>query len=570
MAWLGACRMTFGAKAYQFIGKGFYDLAFLDHSDNFKECECGFEADLYSTCGFFLNSNISTCEEKQFQNEVLTGQWIWDSNRYREFFIYNVTNPAGVTAGNAPIVQELNPVSLVDKPSLSSVDRAALDEQGILTLSTQSNWRADPSRLFFRVTENIIVPHYVYATLLANGMQKTWNNANVQGYPEHYPLFNSMNIQSCFSPNMNPADYFSGAYADQMFPMMNDQTESLAASYYSSAKNGLQGLSFIKASRGGDENHCGYDRDCATGVQHARISMTSQTSCVNADPASQPDGNCKPNTVMYPANGLSYGVSSLRWLPSTSYFGIPEVESGDDQVWDYTAFNKVGSIFPAMNQAFFTLYDVVLAEIGGKFAGVSVQRWGLSRYHRRDENCGAGAGGDSPGIDCKSPTGLTNVGPSFDATLPGPVYISPGDFSVAAGGVGGTTPVATVKNCAGSVECSARSHEFELLIHNELGFRVGYRNSHTLSIGLQKNNVFNNVATLIPLYFTKEYFYVGQFKAYRLVVYEQYLSACWGESFYCSIVMLPVIFFMLVWSCLRIFKRDQIDISGFLTDRPCM
>merc|ERR1719265_1828120 len=53
------------------------DLQFIDHSNNYQECECSFASDPLDTCAQFGTSNISLCEEKQFIWEVLKADWLW-------------------------------------------------------------------------------------------------------------------------------------------------------------------------------------------------------------------------------------------------------------------------------------------------------------------------------------------------------------------------------------------------------------------------------------------------------------------------------------------------------------
>merc|ERR1719420_1169506 len=121
----------------------------------------------------------------------------------------------------------------------------------------------------------------------------------------------------------------------------------------------------------------------------------------------------------------------------------------------------------------------------------------MGKFANRAENCGGG--GDSPGVDCSSPTGYVNVGPSLDATVPGPVYLA-----------SGAPP--------------HKASSFELLLHKNLGFRVGYSYSHSLSVKLQPNAMFSNKEVLISMFWKKDYFYLGQWKLFRAIQYEKKLS----------------------------------------------
>jgi len=249
-----------------------------------------------------------------------------------------------------------------------------------------------------------------------------------------------------------------------------------------------------------------------------RVAMTSQSSC---------EGNlerqfCNPNTLQYQLHGLTHGVSSFRWLAGASYFEIEQVH-GDNSVWDYTAFNKVGTTWAGLNMAFFVLYDVVL--VGHETVlGLQVAQWGFAKYHERRENCEAQAGGgkDSPGIDCSSPAGLLNVGPSFDAKLVGPVYVSTQTH--------GELEADVQMNCK-SYCTSGPSTNSQIFSHQTLGFRVGYNNVYALGVQLQTNSIFANPAIMIPVCLKREFLFVGQVKLMRARAYGRYLSFALVEPF---------------------------------------
>jgi hypothetical protein len=495
-----------GAKdVYQQIGYAFWDLSFIDHSDNYQECNCARGSDIYSVCGAFLMGNISLCEEKQFESEVLSGRWLWEGSRYRDFYIFNVTNPTAAASGEEVIVQELNPIPFVDHRKSNAVDRSSLDEKGILSFGTDASWSIDPSRGVASTAAGdvVVVPHYVFATLLQNGVGGIERSTAMQEYPTYYPLLTTVRVSSYMVPETT-SDYLTRTYSDQAVLLINREVESLLSSYFSSEKLGLQGLSFVHSIWSSEDGHCGYDADCIDRPKtQTRISFHQSATCLEKP-------FCNPRTLKHQAQGLEFGVSSLRWMPGASYNGIKYVVPGEDNVWDYTAFNKIGTKWPAVNEAFFILYDIVLGE-ATQFVGLPVLRWSFGSYHQDRENCENQGGGvsDSPGIDCSSPEGMPNVGPAFDEVLPGPLHLSFGDVVA-----GGAWQKIRVLNCVGSpLGCQSRNADFEMLSHEILGRRIGYRNSYSLSVRLQQSMLFSNAAVLTPLFWCKEFFYIGQKKS---------------------------------------------------------
>jgi hypothetical protein len=542
---------------FESIGDAYWDLSFIDHSDNFKECNCAYEADVYSNCGSFLGGNISVCEEKQFQSEVLSGHWVWDGPRYRDLYLFNITNPEEVRSAGIPVVQTLNPIPFVDVREFLNVDRTSLDEMGILAFATKVSWSTSETS-----QKKIIIPHYVFAALLANGVQIAGRSGEMQQYENYYPLLSTVLVQEMKLSPRNPVDYLSKIYSESVFPIFARQTESMQGSYFTAERLGLQGLSFVR-SIGGSEIHCGYDRDCTDRPADIRISFLQTPSCEGT--LDKPF--CNPRSLKYQAHGLQFGVSSLRWLPGASYYGIDKVDPADsDNIWDYTAFNKVGTTWPAVHDAFFVFYDVVLAE-PSKFVGVKVLRWHFARYHQDDQNCDAdeGPGVDSRGIDCSSPKGMLNVGPAFDAKFPGPIYASSGTFRDDGSKV-------LIERCTGpSLGCNSRGTDFELLTHEMLGFRVGFQNSHSLSIRLQPNNIFANMDSLIPLYWMKESFYMGQKKLLRIYIYEKQLEVSYGDYVVSGAGLGFVSMSLITLFCGRkVFKANDVDTSGPYADKPCV
>lgn len=541
MNWLLYHYMLFatGSGIWNFLGQGWWDMQFIDHSDNFAECNCRNVADVFSACGSFIGSNLSLCEEKQFEKEVLTGMWLWDGPIYQDMYVYNTSNPLDVSTGSNAIVQELNVFPLFDQRTQLSVDKNLLDEEGMLSWRVKTSWMVDPTRKTSPMTQLIITPHYVYATLLANklAIPTKNNNNNFNSYPNYYPLFRSISVGALFGVS-KPVDYMTKTYSNQEFSWFKMQSEKDSV-YYTSERHGLQGLSFV-SSMGGSEEHCGFDRDCMAGQPAQQVSLGSGSTC----PA-RASANCNPNTLQYAAGGLKFGVSSLKALPGADYYEIDKVAPGDENVWDYTAFSAVGTTWPALNDAFFILYDVVLSG-DEPFMGVPGMRWSMSGYQQRKENCGAG-GGDSAGIDCSSPAGLQHVGPSFDASLPGPVYLSVEKFYANAG-----VEVLSKSSGLGGL------NSFEMFTHKNFGMRFAYRNSHSLNIRLQTSAQFSNKEMIIPLQWSKEFFAVSRWTLMRYLSYQNQLKAQGLDTLLVCVIFLSVAMWgMICWSCNRIYKSGE-------------
>eukprot|EP00746_Dinoflagellata_sp_MGD_P158728 gnl/MRDRNA2_/MRDRNA2_86542_c1_seq1.p1 gnl/MRDRNA2_/MRDRNA2_86542_c1~~gnl/MRDRNA2_/MRDRNA2_86542_c1_seq1.p1 ORF type:complete len:592 (+),score=58.78 gnl/MRDRNA2_/MRDRNA2_86542_c1_seq1:82-1857(+) len=543
------------------IGLGYWDLSFIDHSDNFQECNCFMDTDLFSICGTMWHTNLSLCEERQFATEVLSGQWAWDGLKRKDVMLYNLTNPSEVASGSSAKMAELTMIPFLDKKVLGSVDRAMLDEQGILSFSTMTTWSIDVSSKPVAIVDKIIMPHVIFSTLLANGMFNTnkplggWPWAG-GGYPSYYPLLNEVKLAHFFAPSAEFTDYITTTYSDGAGALLHNAYENLANAYYASERHGLQGLSFVKSVWDGEDKHCGYDRDCMAGSASTRVTSSSLLSCAGGADAKP---NCEPTMVKKSAHGLEYGISSLRTLPGATFWEISKVEPGGElAVFDYTAFNKAGTEWPALETAFFVTYNVILTG-EDTFMALPVLKWTRGNYDVRQENCGGG--GDSPGVDCSTDPGMVNVGPSMDAVSPPPLYLSPGAFT-------GGADIEIAK--CGMAQCNAHdAGTLDLYIDKNLGSKYAMSSAYTVSLKLATSNMFSNKAALVPLYWMREYCAIGQFKLNRALQYDKYLDFTLADHMtgicatYCG--------FHILWLSILICKMYRIPRLkvGLMADWYC-
>lgn len=279
------------------------------------------------------------------------------------------------------------------------------------------------------------------------------------------------------------------------------------------------------------------------GSDKTKFSMSSLNTC---------EGNlnkpgCTPTTLKTAAGGLEYGVTSMRWLPGANYYEIPQVTEGDEKVWDYTKFNKAGTTWPALNEAFFVLYDITL-DGPQHLIGLPVLSWNLGKYYDRNAD-----------LTGTAPAGMVNVGPAYDATMPGPVFMAPGEAQ--SGGAIAITP---------SGEYSPHGKSFKLYTHENLGFRVGYVNSHSVSLQLQKNTKFSNTAANIPLYWRVENFFLGQLKLQRVLQYDRWLAAQQLEIGIDAVGVASITSLIaLLRGCYVIYTAPQMDTSTPWSDKPC-
>lgn len=491
------------------LGEGYLDLAFIDHSDNYQECLCDY-GDLFYDCGNLLNSNVSLCEEKQFTNEVLKADWLWNSAKQLTIYPLNVTNSEAVATGGAvPIIQEIEPLLVSSNGGAVVVDRDMLDNNGILSYSTKRVWHGNSA---FQQLE-VIVPHFVFATLVAN-------KANLQtiammgtDYPAYYPLFTKVSFEQYVGLKPGVQDYISQSRADQEFTVWRHDFESMKMSFFTSRRHGVQGLGFIHSVWNGVSDHCGYDKDCAapaSALKNERIkikleSVTSYQASICQKQNTELKSSCSPNTVKYAANGIPEGVSSFRTLPSARFYGSEEAEA----MWNYQTFSKVGTTWPGLEMVYFILFDVVLAE-EVKFFNIHVHRWTISNYHRRTESCSLSAS-DSPGIDCSSPPNLLSIGRALDGEFPGPLYFSQSEVRPENGG-------ATFKACDGPLECRRPLlSSFESMSNQETGGRICFRDSQQLTLHLQQSPLFSNGAFFIPLYWRVQHFCSSSMEVLRIM-----------------------------------------------------
>jgi hypothetical protein len=256
------------------------------------------------------------------------------------------------------------------------------------------------------------------------------------------------------------------------------------------------------------------------------------------------------------ANGVEYGVSSLRWLPGGSFYDAEEVSGGDTALWDFSKFNSPGITWPALMEAYFVLYDVTLVDIWN-FLGVPVFRWKMGSMKTTD-------------ADSSSPAGFVNVGPSFSGAMPGHIYLSVGDFAPQAG--------VSVSRCStGNYDCiRPLSTDFEMLTQLRVGLRFAWRSSHALSMKLPTPPTginlgypkFSNSDALIPLYWAKDFFSVSQLSLHRFLQYELF-GFSRGEATVTIVMQVPLMLFCMVWSFNRACTSGSLPMESKEDDTCC-
>jgi len=253
---------------------------------------------------------------------------------------------------------------------------------------------------------------------------------------------------------------------------------------------------------------------------------------------------CNPTTLKEQANGLTYGVSSLRYLPTGTFSDLNEVSGGDEALWDYTKFSKVGQTFPGFNKDYFVIYDVVLSE-EMVLLNVHTHRWTLvgGQIGRpRRENCPTGSGSDSPGIDCSSPPAAINIGYARDASLPSPLLISLPDALV---------PGVSIQGCdkigGFPLDCQRTGKlSFELYTHTIYGERLCFRESSQLHLKMQKSSEFPAVNDIVvPMMSKSEHFCMSGYFWHRYHLIAHHLRDWWDGVLY----PIAMLLWCLLWMC---------------------
>merc|ERR1712196_227696 len=163
-------------------------------------------------------------------------------------------------------------------------------------------------------------------------------------------------------------------------------------------------------------------------------------------------------------------------------------------------------------------------------------------------------------IDSGSPAGFINVGPSFDVTLPGPVYFSNGKFSSA--------DVQLLSCSSPAVECAPDNTDYEVITHEIFGIRMSFRSSHALSIKLPSSSYFSNSNPMIPIYWMKEFSSLPEQTMYYYLQYDLLTFEQTEFTVAAGIVLLSW-FICIVLGWYRACTANSLDISSVESDK-CM
>jgi hypothetical protein len=376
------------------------------------------------------------------------------------------------------------------------------------------------------------------------------------GSPKYYPKYLKTPVGAFLGLAPGGAtDTVTSSLADAPFSVNLDGMEHFQTSYFTSMRSGVQGLGFVQAAWDGLKMHCGYDSDCiAPPPLGSKIQISSQAALVAAGSCADKvgTGNCAPLMLEQAVNGVPFGVSSFRALPSGNFLEIPETSGGDGAMWDYNTFTKTGTSWPGLNKAFFFLYDIALSqEI--KFLNLDSHQWAFSSFQLRKESCGGG--GDAKGIDCDSPAGTVNVGSAFSAARPLPLYVSMPELA---------TTGLTIKTCADLSstlqECQRPLKEpFELYSSRLSGQRLCYRESWQINVKMD---------VMVPLLWQTEHFCISGLSWQALVQTSDY-DMNMEDYLAITIIDLVAHFGCVCFMFYKAFTYKNVDNSSDFSDRCC-
>jgi len=562
-------------------GKAYFDLAFIDHSDNYNECDFLFESDIYHTVYNPLNANVSICEEKQFQTEVLKAEWLWNFHKFYSAYCMNFTNAAefsGASSASSITLQELSPIFLASAGGEVKVDKQQIDENGILSYSLSRSWLIDTTRSYHSqgVMDFILVPQVIFATIILNKIKiENVNGALNKAYPSYYPLFARVRLSNYVFEGFTreSEDYVSQIQSDIPFSVGMYRMEQLSTSFFTSQRDGLQGFGFIYTTWNDVQHHCGYDRDCIPKTRNDIIKWSSQSASEASNACASLKGLqfCNPTTLKQAANGVARGVSSLRSLPSGTFWEIEEVSGGDHAMWDFKTISTVGTKWLGLNRAFFFLHDVTLSNDQSHVTRILADQWILTSYHSRQESCeSAGGSSDTRGIDCTSEPGTINIGFALDPTFPAPLFISPPDFASSTSSTVNlhhcnTLPYPVKRECIRPL-----ANPFEIFTHSVTGEKICFRESWQINLKLQKSETpTGNTEHLLPLYWQTEYSCRPIQPWLRLTFLDGYAT-----QFLDSVVGWGILFLIFFPSLVVVIgltlKWRRVDISRYSSDRACV
>lgn len=572
--------LTSVQRVPEVIGNGYFDMTFIDHSDNFHECNRPLGNDIRNNEGAFMQSNRSLCEEKQFESQVLQPEWSWGGTKFIDLYMFNVTNPGAAAAGSKLNVQELAPILLSsgntggETAGAVIVNRDDLDTDGRLTYKVLRTWRYRKDLQTSQRTsssEEVIVPHYIFAAALRNGMPVTdMTSAAARtsftqlGLAEYYPLFVKVKISDLLGLTAYGApDPVTEGASDVPFTLDMLEQNTSDASYFVSLRHGLQGFGFVRYAWNGQDVHCGYDRDCGQADTRVKPFQMSKEKALETSRNCVMSETCKPTSLKHSNNGVQYGVTAFKHLPSGSFMEIPQVTG---ELWDYKDYSKDGTTWTGLNMEHFFLYDVKLIK-EARIMRIPTHEWSVSKFHRRTENCGGG-GGDSPGFDCLGDESTIFIGSSRDSVRPGSLYFSQAQFEKLDGKE--NLEIATCRDQHTDIlECSQPKKTSQTLTDSLFGYRVCHRQTSQVSIKLQRSTVFANTDPMVPLAWKKDHFCMAgdkMFELMRIYIVRTRVTPSLGYA----ILNLLILCVPIHNGIRMVFMAKRTDFSVHNGDKPCV
>jgi hypothetical protein len=342
---------------------------------------------------------------------------------------------------------------------------------------------------------------------------------------------------------------------------MLDQTPS-EASFFVSSRHGVQGFGFVRYAWNGQDVHCGYDHDCGQADARLKPFQLSKEKALETSGNCERSQTCQPTSLKHSNNGIQYGISAFKHLPSGSFLEIPQVTG---ELWDYKDYAKEGTTWTGLNMEHFFLYDVKLTK-EARIMRIPTHEWSLAKFHRRTENCG-GAGGDSPGFDCSGDESTIFIGSSRDSVRPGPLYHSQADTKAVEGK--GNLEITTCRNQHPDIlECIQQAKTFQSLTDSLFGYRVCHRETSQVNLKLQKSTAFANKDPMVPLAWKKDHFCLPGEKMFELMrIYISKSRVAPSMAF--AILTLVCVASSAIVGVLVFLRVPKGDFSSHLSDKPC-
>jgi len=159
------------------------------------------------------------------------------------------------------------------------------------------------------------------------------------------------------------------------------------------------------------------------------------------------------------------------------------------------------------------------------------------------------------------PAGMINVGYALNPKIPSPLFLSQPDIA---------NDAASIANCNEQKECKRPlPNSFEQQTYHVNGRRICSREAWQVNLQLQKSTMFQNGATMLPLFWQAEHFCTSTIDWYDMnqieylwIAHPEFTTHAWAWTVFA--------YLLGAFCCYKAFSYNKINIDTPYTDTCCV